>query len=838
VPRKLILKGVLFLIAASTFLAYLILSSYHFNELKPRISRAFWDLTGRELTLSGNIQLKIGYRPALTVEDAHLENVSWGSRPELVKINRLELQVALLPLLRGDIDIRRFILVEPDILLERDNSGRWNIGLKGEKGKAAAEVKKAGMAEEWELPLFALNQLQIKRGRLIYKDGQSGKTYSVTLESASAAAAHSDSPVAIMVKGAYGGRSFQVKGTLGPLASLADPDKAWPLNLVAKTGRATVSAEGVIKDVANAKGFSFIVKTEGQSTTDITDLINITQVPELRPFKVTGKVSDLNGKLTIENLDAHMGNEALAKVDVVGVIKDPRAKRGIDLKVAIKGKNLTSLEKLLGKRLHLKGPFHGMGRLTETDGRLMVQNFQAQVGHSKLARLKLSGTVNDILAQRDFDLKFHVQGKNLANLEKLLGLSIPLKGPFKASGRVNDLGHKTYKFSDFKGTLRNSDLSGSVDIRLDSKRPRLTAVLSSRKLDLRPFLSKKKRRSRGAKGSVKGAAKKKAFSSDPLTLDTLKRADAEIMIKAKRFLIPRLPLRDLSAQIFLKSGRLRVREVRSIMGGGTLKGRLDLRLRRKGAIVATALRIDHADLGRMLKDLKVTDILEGKVDVDVNIRAHGRSVAALMAALNGKITLVMENGRMNNTYIDMLGADVGSSLGKLLDSSSGQDYTELNCFVCRFDIKQGLADNTVLVLDTKATSLIGDGEIDLKTEKLNLTMRSYPKRGVGISGVGKLSLSIGEFAKPLKLGGTLRNPAFVMDPSQTIITMGKAFGGMLLFGPLGLGAALVSGRLGSDNPCPAAIEVAKKGPKRPGAKKQGAESSIMMNPEEDEEDFF
>lgn len=250
-------------------------------------------------------------------------------------------------------------------------------------------------------------------------------------------------------------------------------------------------------------------------------------------------------------------------------------------------------------------------------------------------------------------------------------------------------------------------------------------------------------------------------------------------------------------------------------------------------MVATMLRIDNSDLGRMLKDLKITDILEGKVDVDVNIRTHGRSVAALMAGLNGKITLIMENGRMNNTYIDMLGADVGSSLGKLLDSSSEEDYTELNCFVCRFDIKQGLADSTVLVIDTKATTLIGDGEIDLKTEKLNLTMRSYPKRGVGISGLGKLSLSIGEFAKPLKLGGTLRNPAFVMDPSQTIITIGKAFGGMLLLGPLGLGAALVSGRLGSDSPCPAAMEVAKKGPKRPAPKKQGAESSVMMNPEED-----
>jgi hypothetical protein len=280
----------------------------------------------------------------------------------------------------------------------------------------------------------------------------------------------------------------------------------------------------------------------------------------------------------------------------------------------------------------------------------------------------------------------------------------------------------------------------------------------------------------------------------------------------------------------LENGRLRVRGLRSFIGGGTLKGRLDLRVQRKGATVATVLKIDNSDLGRMLKDLKVADILEGKVDVDVNLRARGRSVAALMAGLNGKITLIMEHGRMNNKYIDMLGADVGSSLGKLLDSSSEENYTELNCFVCRFDVKQGLADSTVLVVDTKATSLVGDGEIDLRAEKLDLAMRSYPKRGVGISGLGKLSLSIGEFAKPLKLGGTLRHPAFVVDPSQTIITVGKAFGGILLFGPLGLGAALVSGRLGTDNPCPKAIDAAKKGPKKTVPKKQGPESDLMSDP--------
>ena len=93
------------------------------------------------------------------MEDAHLENVSWGSRPELVKIKRLELQVALLPLIRGDIDVRRFILVEPDILLERDKSGRWNMGLKREEGEADAEMKQGEVTEKWELPLLALNCL-------------------------------------------------------------------------------------------------------------------------------------------------------------------------------------------------------------------------------------------------------------------------------------------------------------------------------------------------------------------------------------------------------------------------------------------------------------------------------------------------------------------------------------------------------------------------------------------------------------------------------------------------------------------------------------------------------
>jgi uncharacterized protein involved in outer membrane biogenesis len=330
------------------------------------------------------------------------------------------------------------------------------------------------------------------------------------------------------------------------------------------------------------------------------------------------------------------------------------------------------------------------------------------------------------------------------------------------------------------------------------------------------------------------ARKEKVFPTDRLHLGNLKKADAKVKLRARQFLLPRVVLDDLNVHMVLEKGRLRVKQFRSAIGGGTLSGRLDVRPLRKGAVVATSLKIENFDLGHMLKKLKITEILEGQLDLDMQLEGRGRSVAALMAGLNGKISVVVGKGRVNNKYIDMLGADLSSALFRLLNPSKGKaNYTDLNCFVSRFDIKDGLADSTVLVFDTKRMSVVGDGEVDLKTEELDISMKPLTKKGIGINGVGKISLSVSELAKPFKVSGTLANPTLGMDPSWAVIAIGKAFGGMLLFGPFGLAAVLASGRLGSDEPCMAAIEIAEKGIKGSGGKKRREEWSMMEEPEVD-----
>jgi hypothetical protein len=325
--------------------------------------------------------------------------------------------------------------------------------------------------------------------------------------------------------------------------------------------------------------------------------------------------------------------------------------------------------------------------------------------------------------------------------------------------------------------------------------------------------------------TTKGTTKReKIFPNDPLPFDALAQADAAVKIRADKVLLPRLALNNLTIDMDLKDGRLTVSPLKAGIGGGSLDGRIDLRPQGKVGELTALLKVDHLDVGRMLKELNISDVLEGSLDADIDLKGVGGSVAALMGGLNGKTALVMGKGRVNNKTIDLLGADMSSSIFRLVNpAKEDASFTAINCFVCGFSLKDGLADTTALVLDTSRMGVIGGGTINLKTEKLNLSLKPVPKEGVGTTGLGKLTLSLSELSKPFKLGGTLAQPSLAIDPTQTAMTLGKAVGGVALFGPVGAAGALVGGSSGDKNPCLTAIEAAKKGVKAPQVEKPAKE---------------
>ena len=124
---KKILIAAALLVVVGIVALYAFLSLYDFNKFKPMIANAVKDATGRELTIAGNIEFDLGLRPTLVAEDVKFANASWSSTPDLARVKRLEVQVAVLPIIMGKYDFAHLVLVEPNVIVEFNDSGTNNF---------------------------------------------------------------------------------------------------------------------------------------------------------------------------------------------------------------------------------------------------------------------------------------------------------------------------------------------------------------------------------------------------------------------------------------------------------------------------------------------------------------------------------------------------------------------------------------------------------------------------------------------------------------------------------------------------------------------------------------
>ena len=77
--KVLIISGLVILVLIGAVYAFL--SFFDFNRFKPLIAQAVKGATGRELTIGGDIDFKVGSVTTLVAEDVALQNAPWGSRP-------------------------------------------------------------------------------------------------------------------------------------------------------------------------------------------------------------------------------------------------------------------------------------------------------------------------------------------------------------------------------------------------------------------------------------------------------------------------------------------------------------------------------------------------------------------------------------------------------------------------------------------------------------------------------------------------------------------------------------------------------------------------------------
>ena len=218
-----ILAGAGILVLVLAVGVVIVVSTVDVNTLIGPVQDRVKALTGRDLTVRGGARLALSLQPKLVLSDVTLSNAPWGTAPQMLTAQRLELEVALLPLLSRRFELIEFGLVGPVITLESDAKGQknWETAPAPAPGAPAPApgVPSGAM-------VFGVGVVEIANGALTYRDGASGSVTQVAIDRLSVRARDPTTPVALEFRGKINDVAVAVEGTLGPLDALRQ--KRWP----------------------------------------------------------------------------------------------------------------------------------------------------------------------------------------------------------------------------------------------------------------------------------------------------------------------------------------------------------------------------------------------------------------------------------------------------------------------------------------------------------------------------------------------------------------------------------------------------------------------------------
>ncbi|MGE5147170.1 MAG: AsmA family protein, partial [Candidatus Eiseniibacteriota bacterium] len=180
---KKILIGVAALVVLVIVAALVIPFFVPTDTYKQQIAEQVKSATGRDLAIKGDIGFSLLPNIELKVNDVAFANAPGAATKDMATFKSLLVQLKLMPLLSGNVEVDSFVLVEPIINLEVDKSGKPNWEFQpaaakpAEIGKApTAPAKPSGPPSDpmATLAKLKLGDIRLEKGRVTYADAKSG----------------------------------------------------------------------------------------------------------------------------------------------------------------------------------------------------------------------------------------------------------------------------------------------------------------------------------------------------------------------------------------------------------------------------------------------------------------------------------------------------------------------------------------------------------------------------------------------------------------------------------------------------------------------------------------
>jgi AsmA protein len=767
------------------------------ERLKTELQRAALRATGRALTINGPVTISLGLAPRVVVNDVALANLSGGTRPQMITAAKVTAQVALLPLLSGDLVFESIVVQAPDILLERapDGTANWLFTAPKHALYQPQTDQPAAASSSAEGGDTEIESIHLNGGQVAWR-GPIGAPMMFGIASADLSADSSTSPMRVALRGNVGGLDFTMKllaGSFdrlrgGPTTALAG---AWPLTLDMAGGGATLHMEGGFTHPDQFRNYDFRLTANAPDLSLLQPAVPGYRLPPLHDVNFTTRLFDgTEGDLRTAGLSLHAGESNLsAMVPGLGIK---------DATLSAPGPGQTA-------QFNVNGVFQGTvlhvtANATQPDFMALsaptTASLSAEVAN---ASFTAKGTIPAGLGLNGLDLLVSARVPDLAQLAPLIPYKLPDVRDVSFDAKVGDAGYKlrgvTLRDIVFASSL--GDLAGTLTVAW-SPVIDLAGTLQSKTLDLdklgfSAFVNAPAPMPPASTvPPASGTAPPAAIADTPLPIAKLRGADADLSLTFNNVVLGGETLRDFQTRLQAADGKLVLNPFRVTAPEGVIIGGATIDASTDQPPVAVNLRSPALSSAVLAAALGYPGAASGPVQVDVALNGVGASTRALMATATGHVGLSMVNGQVSDAA---LAGVFGAALGAAGVPAGGDGTSQVGCFALRADLTDGHGTLQTLALDTSRLSMDGDGSFDLAARTLNLHLRP------------RLSLGGASAAAPVSVKGSFDAPRVALDPVLDGGRVGITIGGVSI-GHQGSACAddLRIARGGMAGPLPAAVQ--------------------------------
>ncbi len=401
------------------------------------------------------------------------------------------------------------------------------------------------------------------------------------------------------------------------------------------------------------------------------------------------------------------------------------------------------------------------------------------------ARVIFEGQAAALLSASRLKGDLHLSGPSLAAVGRPVGVVLPATPPFDLRGRIAHDGTVWSLVAD-RATIGSSVLGGAFSYDTAAVPARLSGRLTGTRLalkDLGPAIGADQRPQRAGR----------VLPDAPLDLPRLSAMDANVLVDINQLDLGTTalaPLLQVRTHLRLQHGVLQLDDLTAVAAGGKVIGSTRLDARPAQPQWTASLAFVGFDVAGWVRGVRKADAatpttatsaasaaatapapravlqrerqkalrapqapaqsyLTGLLDAQFKLSGQGRSVAQILATLQGSTRVVLRDGTVSHLLTEAAGLDVAEALGV---SIRGDRPLPLRCARVDAQMQRGVWVPGFAIIDNADTTFKLSGQIDLRDETLALRLVAAPKD------FSPLSLR-----SPITVNGTLSEPQVAID---------------------------------------------------------------------------